>query len=275
MCGTSLESAAVNPYELSMQIRRFLLVGLVVAVSACSGSMSTRERPRELVVGVTTDSPPYATRRQGDLAGLEVDLATEAAKALGRPVRIVDLPWEELFGQLSAGRIDVVMAGVTITPEREMRFAFTEPYLRTRIVALVRRADRRRLGTPGAVCKSPIDVGVMGGTMGELYLRERCPSIIVRVYSTAPDAVLELRTRRIDAVVHDGPILAWLMSQDSADLELVPTGLTDEQLAWVVRRDDPALRDALNGALATLRTNGTLDGVLRKWVPQVEQIRAK
>jgi polar amino acid transport system substrate-binding protein len=264
----------------AMRIRDGVLVGLVaVALTACTAgvSPSSREatRARELVVGVTSDSPPYATERQGQLTGLEVDLAGEAAKALGRPVRVVDLPWEDLFDQLSTGRIDAVMAGVTITPERELRFAFTEPYLRTRIVALVRRADRRRFASRDAVCKSPIDVGVMGGTMGELYVRERCPAIIARVYRRAPDAVLELRTRRLDAVVHDGPVLAWLLAQDSAGLELVPTGIADQDLAWVVRRDDPALRDALNGALASMRSDGTLERVLRQWVPRVERIRAK
>jgi polar amino acid transport system substrate-binding protein len=222
---------------------------------------------------VTTTRRP-TRRAAGELTGLEVDLAGEAAKVLGRPVRIVDMPWDELFEALSTGRVDVVMAGVTITPERQLRFAFTEPYLRTRLVALVRRADRRRFASRDAVCKSPIDVGVMGGTMGELEVRERCPANIVREYSRANDAVLELRTRRIDAVIHDGPVLAWLLSQDSADLELVPTRIADQDLAWAVRRDDPALRDALDGALATLRGDGTLERILRRWVPQVERIRA-
>ena len=257
-----------------------VLVGLVVvALTSCSAPVSTSSRSgpraRELVVGTTSDSPPYATGRGGELTGLEVELADEVGRALGRPVRVIDMPWEDLFEALSDGRVDVVMAGVTITPERQLRFAFTQPYLRTRLVALVRRADRKKFASPDAVCKSPIDVGVMGGTMGELEVRERCPAIIVRTYRRSNDAVLELRTRRIDAVIHDGPVLAWLLAQDSAELELVPTRIANQDLGWVVRRDNPELREALDGALATMRADGTLDRVLRRWVPGVERIRAE
>jgi polar amino acid transport system substrate-binding protein len=264
----------------AMRTRNVLTLAgvLVVALTGCSAPVSPSSpgaaRPRELVVGTTTDSPPYATGRQGELTGLEVELAYEVGEVLGRPVRIVDMPWDELFEAVTDGRIDVVMAGVTITPERGLRFAFTDPYLRTGLVALIRRADRRRYSSRAAVCNSPIDIGVMGGTTGELYVRERCPAVIVRAYRRANDAVLELTTRRIDAVVHDGPVLAWLVAQHTAELELVRTDIANQELGWAVRRDNLALRDELNGALATLRGDGTLDAVLQRWVPNVERIRA-
>jgi ABC-type amino acid transport substrate-binding protein len=69
-------------------------------------------------------------------------------------------------------------------------------------------------------------------------------------------------------------VLAWLLAQDSANLDLVPTSIADEQLAWMVRRDDSQLLQALNGALATMRSDGTLDQILRQWVPSIERIRS-
>jgi ABC-type amino acid transport substrate-binding protein len=252
-------------------------VVIATMLGACATSTTApreAQRSPELVVGVTSDSPPYATQRGGDLSGLEVDLAREVGRVLHRPVRVVDLSWDDLIAGLSNDRVDVVMAGVTITPERQLRFAFTEPYLRTRIVALVRRTDRKRLGSPDAICKGAWNIGVMAGTTGELYVRERCPSGTVKAYPSATAAVQELQTRRVDAVIHDGPVLAWLLAQDSADLDLVPTRIADEQLAWMVRRDDPNLLRELNGALATLRTDGTLDRILRQWVPSIERIRS-
>jgi len=155
-----------------------------------------------------------------------------------------------------------------------MRFAFADPYLRSGLAALVRRADRKRLGSRDAVCKSPVDVGVVAKTTGEQRVRERCPAVITRVYQTANDAVLELRTRRIEAVVHDGPVLGWLLSQYGAELELVSTGIADERLAWMFRRDEEALLQAVNGALATMQSDGTVERVLRRWIPQVERVRS-
>jgi polar amino acid transport system substrate-binding protein len=264
-----------------MRIRCGVWMGAVVMaamMAACAttttGGPHEQQRAPELVVGVTSDSPPYATQQGGDLAGLEVDFARELGHVLHRPVRVVDLSWDDLIAGLSNGRVDVVMAGVTVTPERQLRFAFTEPYLRTRIVALVRRADRKRLGSPDAICKGAWNIGVMAGTTGELYVRDRCPSATVKAYPSATAAVQELQTRRVDAVVHDGPVLAWLLAQNSAELDLVPTRIADEQLAWMVRRDDPQLLHELNGALATMRSDGTLDQILRQWVPQIERVRS-
>ena len=147
-----------------------VVVGLVMMAAACAGPVSAPpgrgEPPKELVVATSGDSPPYATRRAGTITGLEVDLALEVGKVLGRPVRFVDVPWDTLFDQLVSGRADVVMAGVTVTAERERRFAFAAPYLRTGIAALVRRDDLKRFGARDAVCKSRIRVGVIRKTTG-------------------------------------------------------------------------------------------------------------
>jgi ABC-type amino acid transport substrate-binding protein len=264
----------------AMRIRdASVVVGLVIVAVACAGPVSPPVRVEhpsgDLVVGTSGDSPPYSTRRGGTITGLEVDLAMEVGKKLGRHVRIVDMPWDELFDALGNGRVDVVMAGVTVTTERELRFAFAEPYLRTGIAAAVRRENRKRFGSGDAVCKSPIHVGVISKTTGERYVRDRCPAIIPRVYETADDAVLKLVARRIAAVVHDGPVLAYLLSQQGAELDLVPMGITDQRLAWMVRRDDTALRQTLNDALANMHRDGTLDRVLERWIPQVERVRSR
>ena len=91
--------------------------------------------------------------------------------------------------------------------------------------------------------------------------------MIPRVYKTADDAVLDLTRHRIQAVVHDAPVLAYLMSQQAAPLDLLPTAIADEPLAWMVRHDDTALRQTLDDdALATMRRAGTLDRVLEHWI---------
>jgi ABC-type amino acid transport substrate-binding protein len=256
-----------------------VVVGLILMAVACAVPVSTPpghgEPPRDLVVATSGDSPPYATRRAGTITGLEVDLALEVGKVLGRPVRFVDVPWDTLFDQLGSGHADVVMAGVTVTAERERRFAFAEPYLRTGIGALVRHDELKRFGARDAVCKSRIRVAVIRKTTGERELRHRCPAMIPRVYETADDAVLDLTRHRIHAVVHDAPVLAYLMSQQATTLDLLPTAIADEPLAWMVRHDDAALRQTLNDALATMGRAGTLDRVLEKWIPQVERVRSR
>lgn len=250
-----------------------VVVCIALAVACARPSPAPRsEAGKDLIVGTSAGSPPYATRREGTITGLEVDLATEVGKALGRPVRFVDLPWDQLFDALANRRVDVVMAGVTITDEREQRFAFADPYLRTGLVALVRHADRKRFVDGDAVCKGPAKVGVLSKTTGERYVHDRCRSVRPRAYQTADDAVNDARARRIDAVVHDAPVLAYL-AQQGVQLDMLPMGSTDQRLAWMVRRDDAALRDALNSALTRLRNDGALDRAIEHWMPQILRIR--
>jgi ABC-type amino acid transport substrate-binding protein len=251
-----------------------VLVGVVVVALSCTAPVSTsRSGGRTLVVGTNGDSPPYASRSSGSLAGLEIDLAQALGKNLERPIKLVDLPWDELFDALNEGQVDIVMAGVTVTPERENRFTFADPYLSANIAALIRREDVKKFASRDAVCASPIDVAVIGGTTGEGYVRTRCPAVIPRVYRTASDAIFELRTRRIDAFVHDGPVLAWLLSDQAGELELIPTRIADQRLAWMMRRDQRQLRDAASAALAHMRADGTLDQILRRWVPKIERLQ--
>lgn len=254
-----------------------LLVLTVLLPLASSCGPQSRPAPvrREPVlhVGTTGDAPPYALRRGDSIDGLEIDLARELGASLGRPVDVVDMPFEELLDALLDGRVDVVMAGLTITSERAVRVSFGEPYLRTTIAALVRRDDASRFRARDTVCKSPIDVGVVTATTGEKGLRERCPAMIPRLYPTVRDAVGELRGRRVDAVVHDAPVLQWLQSQYEGELVLVPAGIADQRLAWAFRPADTKLRGQADAALAAMRKNGTLARIVDKWVPAAARAR--
>jgi polar amino acid transport system substrate-binding protein len=272
----SLEVGPSKPYDrVSMRIAgTSVVVGSLLVAVACAGRGAPppepAAHPKELVVGTSGDTPPYATRRGATIGGIEIDLAMEVGKVLDRPVRIVQVPWKDLFDALASGRIDVVMAGVTMTPERKARFAFTEPYLRTDIAVLVRHEDLPQCGSRAALCKGSFDIGVVGQTTGQRYLQEQCPAVVPRIYASTDDAVLDVANGKLDAVVSDGPVLAYLASQQAVDVDVVATRATHEELAWMVRKDDTALLEALNRALATLRKDGTLARVLGQWIPKAD-----
>src|SRR5205823_6813232 len=131
------------------KIRSALALGLALAaLTGCTtrqtvGSASTSVRP--LRVGVTPNSPPFVSRQGGGLAGLEVDFARELTGALGRSLELRELEWNELIPALEAGRIDLIMSGMTITRARQVRIAFTATYLPcTRIACRPPSAARRR-----------------------------------------------------------------------------------------------------------------------------------
>lgn len=217
------------------------------------------------------DSPPYAFRRNGELVGLEVDFANQLFQATGRPITLVPMDWDDLLTALARDQIDVAMAGITITPERQVRFAFSDAYFRADTAALIRRTDRNKFRDRNAVCTSPIDVGVLMGSIPEKQLRDRCPSVIPRLYPRAANAVLELQQFRVDAVVHDAPVLRWLSSRSEAELEVVTTQLGEQSLAWAFQPGDDELRNAANAGLARMRNDGSLARILVRWIPAADR----
>jgi len=257
-----------------MRACRLLLVPLAVVVLAlaawgcAAGGARLPPAPVALRVGTIVDAPPYAFLRDGGLDGLEIELAQALALGLGRPLELVPVSWEGLLDAVAEGRVDVGMAGITVTPERAVRVAFGDAYVRTTTAALIRRAERERFRDRADVCASPMDVGVLGGSVAEQQLRDRCPAVIARVYPRAVDAVRELRQGRVEAVVHDAPVLRWLAAGGAGELEVVPTRLGEQALAWAFRRDAEELRQRTNEVLARLRADGTLDRILARWLPE-------
>jgi ABC-type amino acid transport substrate-binding protein len=244
----------------------WLAIAAVAAIASCG---PTTPRPRTepaLRVGLATDSPPMAFRRDDDVVGLEPDFARRLASDLGRNVRFVALAFEDLIPALLDGRIDVIMSGMTVTPARRFRVAFADPYLESGLVGLVRRADRARFDTVEKVLRTSAPVGVRRGTTGEKFVADRMPNATVFVYPTGEAAALELRQNRIDLFVSDAPLVAWLVSANEADLAGEWNLLTHDQLAWAFRPDDVALHDAANAALARWRADGTLETIRARWL---------
>ncbi len=84
----------------------------------------------------------------------------------------------------------------------------------------------------------------------------------------------ELRTRRIDAFVHDAPVVIWFASRDEANVAPIRRLLGDEPLAWAMRRGDEALRERVNAVLARWRSDGTRDRILARWLPYWERLES-
>jgi polar amino acid transport system substrate-binding protein len=112
-----------------------LLVTLffVLAVNASAGSSLDRILKKgELVVGTSGTQPPMsATNKKGELVGMDVDLSKAMANALGVKLRFVQMPFAELLPALEAGKVDMVLSGMTITAERNKKTAFVGPYVVT------------------------------------------------------------------------------------------------------------------------------------------------
>ena len=222
-----------------------------------------------LRVGVSPDYPPLAFREDGKLVGLEVEFARRLGQDLSRPVQFVELPFPELIPSLRAGKIDVIMTGMSATEERGKLVRFLPSYFQVAQMVLVRVADRDRLDDAEHLDTPAVRVGFVSGTTGNAWVRQNAPRAQHSGFSGVSAGVEALRASKIDAFVHDAPSI-WHIVGGADSLEDELTGLfvplTVEKLAWAVRLDDTELQPALERSLASWRESGWLEDQLLSWI---------
>jgi polar amino acid transport system substrate-binding protein len=264
---------------ISMRILVLMLlacaIGTVLSGCATQGTASraTEVERRALRVGITPDYPPVIFKRGGRVVGVEADLARELASALGRQVTFVELKWDEQIRALNDGKTDIVMSGMSVTRARQVRVDFCKPYLRNGLMAAVPADRLEQYRTPADILNVMGRVGVVKGTTGETFVRRHFPEADLVLLDKSADAPHFFAGRRIKMFIHDAYAIAWLVSENESDLAGIWDPLTDEDLAWAVRRGEPGFREAVNDLVAAWRNDGTLERILDRWMPRRGQIQ--
>lgn len=220
---------------------------------------------KPLRVGVTPIFPPMVFKQGGDLAGVEVDLARALGAHLNRPVTFVELPWEDQIDALNKGRTDIIMSSMSVTVPRKFLVDFSTPYFTVAQMALVRSENRNDylLGFP-ADLKGPI--GVLKATTGEFLVRQNFPKTKRAVFKNGDDAARALIRKKVDLFISDSPTVWYLSAQHATDgLSVVPIFLSEEPLAWAVRKGDEDLLSAVNGFITAAGADGTVKKAFTRW----------
>jgi polar amino acid transport system substrate-binding protein len=265
----------LNNHGFIFLVTVFWLLCAGVTGQAASSSQ-TETGDNALKVGISTNSPPFAYLQGKDLVGLEPELANELGKFLNRPVQFVTVPWKDQIPALLEGRTDIIMSGMSVTAMRQARIAFSEPYLKTGQMAMVRREDKNRYsqGYATILQQAPAQViGAVKGTTGEQFvLKNFGTAKKIRIFDTSVKGMEALTTAlgvmRIDILIHDGPILiSQLAERQNIGLALIPELLTEEYLAWGLRKNDLELLESANRFLTEIKKNGRLVPIVQRWIP--------
>jgi polar amino acid transport system substrate-binding protein len=261
----------MSPRRPFRHVTRRLLRPLCL-LAVCAASLAAAADP--LRVALSPDYMPLAFKQEGKLLGIEVDNAREVGNILGRPVEFVEMSNADYVDALNSGRVDVVMSGYSITPERRERVAFVEPFMQVGQMAIILAERAGQLAYPRALYQSGIRMGVEPGTTGESFVRKNFPGAEILTYAQPEQAFDALRKREIDAYIHDAPT-SWNLasSRENQDLLSLYRPLTRERLAWAVRKDNLRLLGQLNAALDQLQANGRLTAIQNYWIPVTVQVR--
>ena len=228
-----------------------------------------------LRVGVAYPDPPFNGVGDG---GLDIDLIQAIATAMGMTVELVAYQGSDfngIFDELDAGRYDCVIAGTTVTQERQRKAAFAPPYL---ISGQSVAVDTERLRTVRSIDDlGGLTIGVQQGNTSQLIAEHlvaegKAKAVRVYDYGSIRAALTDLTTGACDAFMKLAPVLTELV-RPFAGVEVVQRNISREEIAIAVSLGDDAMLRRIAEAQAELEDDGTLQGIRRKWLrnPYVDQ----
>ncbi|MGD9139283.1 MAG: transporter substrate-binding domain-containing protein, partial [Desulfobacterales bacterium] len=221
----------------------------------------------QLVVGTMGNMPPLnMTSKDGEIFGLEADLARMLAEAMDVNVKFVTKPFNELLPALQTGQVDMVLSGMTITPERNRKVAFIGPYFISGKAFLTKMktiadadeaADANNPNTKIVALK-----GSTSQAFAEAFL-DKTTLFAAENYDEAVDMILQ---DKADAMIADYPIcIVSVFRYPDAGLLSVVTQLTYEPIGIAIPANDPLLMNWTRNTLNNIEGSGMLDELKLKW----------
>ena len=226
---------------------------------------------KPLIMGTESTFPPYEFRNeQNEIVGFDVDLANAIAQKLGRELKIEDMAFDALIPALLAGKIDMIVAGMTITEERKKKVAFSDPYYETGLVWVV-RADDDRIQTADDLKGKTLSTQT--GTTSDIQA-SKIEGVNMKRFQQFTDAFLEVAAGRADAcIVNEPTAIDYVMKHPELKIggKLQFEG-TDRQFNGIaVRLEDTQLLADINKALQALKDSGEYDKMVEKWFGAIRQ----
>ena len=231
------------------------------AEDATDAAEVTTVEPGVLTMGTNATFPPYEYKDGDDVVGIDAEIAQALADKLELKVKIVDMDFDSLIASVQSGKIDMSLAGMTVTEERKQNVDFTDSYA-TGVQVIIVKEDSDIASADDLEGKL---IGVQQGTTGHLYCADDFGEENVIPYANGATAVQALLQGKVDCVVIDQePAKAFV--EANAGLKILETAYTTEDYAAAVSKDNPALTAALNSALQELKDDGTIQGILDKYI---------
>jgi ABC-type amino acid transport substrate-binding protein len=258
-------------------MRRFVVFALLVALVAGLGPLAAEaqstlgeiKKRDKLIVGVKTDFPPFGSiDAAGKNVGFDIEVAYEFAKAmLGDPnkIELVSVTSGNRIPYLQSGKIDIIIATVTVTDERRKVVEFSDPYFLSGELLLVPKAstinDVKDLNGK--------KVAIIQGSISDSDLAELAPQATRLKYGKVTEAVLAVKAGHADAFAQDD-ILILKLAKENPDMRAAGKPFYPRPYGIAVRKGDVEFNNWVNTLLKKMRGDGSYDRIWKKHVGEFE-----
>jgi len=222
----------------------------------------------QLRVGFESGYVPFEmTDKKGNFIGFDMDYAQRMAKEMGVKFVPVNTAWDGIIPALMTDKFDIIMGGMTITQERNLKINFADPYIVVGQTILLNKKhedtvkDYRDLNDPKYIVTSRL------GTTGEQAIKKYIPRATYKAFESEAEAGLEVINGKADALVYDLPFCGFLYgSQGQGKTVFLDQPFTFEPLAWAINKGDPDFLNWLNNFLRQTKGDGFYEQLFKKWI---------
>ncbi|WP_294766884.1 ABC transporter substrate-binding protein [uncultured Gemmiger sp.] len=259
-CGSTASSAASSE-AASSDAASSEAASSEAASETETAELSTVE-PGKLIMSTNAAFPPYEmTTDSGEFEGIDIETAQAIADKLGLELQIDDMDFDAALLAVQQGKSDMVMAGVTVTDERQNVMDFTDSYA-TGIQSIIVKEDSDIASVDDLAGKK---IGTQRGTTGYLYCSDDFGDENIVAYDDGLTAVQMLNNGQVDCVVIDNAPAKEFVAANPG-LKLLDTAYVEESYAIGVGKGNTELKDAINTALEELKADGTLQAIVDKYI---------
>lgn len=216
----------------------------------------------ELRVGLSADYAPleFEKTKNGktEYVGVDIELAKKIAKDNHLKLKIVNMQFDSLLGALKTGKIDIIISGMTSTPERKKEVDFSEPYMETGNVMLIRENNSDVFHTLNDFKNKKI--GAQKGSEQEKIAQQEIENAQLSSLNRLPDAILALKSKKIDGLVIEKPV-AEAYAKQNKDLKIANVSFNEEKKTTVIAlpKDSPILLQHLNESIKNVKDQNLIN----------------
>lgn len=250
-----------------------------------SSKLDAVKKAGKIVLGTSADYPPYEFHTQVNgkdtIVGFDISIAEQVAKDLGVALEIKDMDFDGLLAALVSGNIDIVVAGMTPTEERSKNVDFSDIYYYAEHGVMIRKADEALYAGSASSLKDNMIGAQRGAIQVELAKvnikgisedKADAPHAQVKELGKLPDLVMELKNKKIDAIVVELPVARAYLTANP-DLMLASYTFKDEDggNAIAVKKGQSELMAEINKTVARLLKENKVDQFVAEATELVEE----
>src|SRR5210317_1932023 len=258
----------------------FAVIGFLCATSAIGADINLAKKSTiekilkrgELRVGFESGYVPFEmTNKKGQFIGFDMDYARRLAKAMGVKFVPINTAWDGIIPALMTDKFDIIMGGMTITQERNLKVNFAEPYIVVGQTILLNKKHKNSVLSYKDLNNPKYIVTSRMGTTGEQAINRYIPKATYKGFESEAEAGLEVINGKADALIYDLPFCGFLYgSQGKGKTIFLQDPFTYEPLAWAINKGDPDFLNYLNNFLRQSKGDGFYDRMYKKWITGVK-----